>query len=111
MNQLTLIWTRIRDTYSYRYEPEYLRTLAENFWRAVLFVLALVIVGGIVYGGLALLTVLADVSDIENSVASRAPVPGLNRVQLQATIDGFESRKVNYEFLKAHPPKVVDPSK
>ena len=111
MKWTDFIWARIRNTYSYRHEPGCVRVLAESFWRAVLLTLTLVVIGAIAYGGYALLTVFADVSNIENALASRAPVPALNRTQLQATIDGFATRQANYDFLKTHPPKVVDPSK
>ena len=93
----------------YRQEPEQFRALAEVYWRGLLFLAGIIILGALAYGSFKLLAILS-----ENKNTDALPPEGrptLNRAELQAILDGFAGRKERYEFLKTNPPKVVDPSK
>ncbi|MBI2612948.1 hypothetical protein HYW59_04050 [Candidatus Kaiserbacteria bacterium] len=109
MRWVTYIWGSIRDTWQYRHEPEKLRTLADAYWRILLFIAVLVLAGLIFYAGLKFYSVFAG--EEENPLLSGGGGIFLNPADLQMTMEGFDHRRAAYESFKRNPPKIADPSK
>jgi len=109
MSWLSTIGTRVRDTWNYREEPESYAALAEHFWRALLFLATLIIIGVISYGSLTFFSALKSEEDAAALTEGRAAA--LDREALRATLDGFALRKAQYDLIKATPLQIPDPSK
>jgi len=109
MRWLKYMWGCIRDTWQYRHEPEKLRTLADVYWRTLLFAAASVLAGITLYAGLKFYTVFGEGG--ENPLLSSGGGILLNPADLQVTMEGFGKRQADYEFLKKNPPRIADPSR
>jgi len=109
MTWLTNIWNTAREVWSFRHEPEHFRKLADFYWRALLVLAALTIMGFAAYGMMKFMDSLTANEDL--LVASGTGVPLLNQRDLQATLEGFEARRARYEALKVSTPNIADPSR
>lgn len=109
MRPLLHIWGHIRDTWQYRHEPEKLRTLADVYWRTLLFVAVLVLAGLMFYAGLKFYSMFVEPE--ENPLLSSGGIILLNKADLQEAVEAFQNRQAKYEFLKRNPPKITDPSR
>lgn len=97
------------DMYAGRHQPENLRRLTDLYWRTLLSLALVVVVGVFTYGILTLNRVLDALGDAY-SVAP-TPAPALDRAKLNTTVDGFEARGARFEALKARADLPSDPSK
>jgi hypothetical protein len=105
-------WTRIRTAYAYRQEPEHLRELAAYFWRILLCTGAVIIACAAWYGAFRLSSVLEGAENRSaKAYSSGTGTSLLDRTQLQATLDNFTERGIEYERLKTNPPAIADPSR
>lgn len=110
MNYFSTIGNELRDLWSNRHEPEYLHTLVEWYWRALLTMLALVMFGAIYYGGSTLYAALGLAGD-ETTFSQGGGGIMLNKEELQRTIDAFAARAEKYEAFKKTLPSIPDPSR
>ena len=102
-------WRRFVELYAARHEPEYLRPLAEGFWRTLLL-LACIGAGAVVFFGIwQFWSVLSAVNTPPGSGVR--PPPALNRVQLENTLGAIEQRRGDFNTLRSTVRPVVDPSK
>jgi hypothetical protein len=91
----TDIFKNIMRIYERRLEPEYLRVLAEGYWRALLVFALCVFVCMILFGLWQFVTVLDDLSGAQNGTSAKPPV-ALNRTLLENTLSVFDTRELNY---------------
>lgn len=104
------IFSRVRDIYANRHEPENLRTFVDIYWRTVLMVGFLVTVFVVTYGIWNLMRILKDLGTPPDT--SPRPIPTLDRATLKATIQAFDTRQTQFDAFKAQLPTIVpDPSK
>lgn len=100
----------VGDALSSRHEPEGVRTLSNLYWRALLLVAFLVVVLILTYGMWGLLRVLGDLSAAVKAPAPAAPI--LDRRLLDATVEGIQVRRGQFEVLGAGSDKaILDPSR
>ncbi len=99
----------VKEVYIFRHEPEYVRPLAQTFWRTLLFVGALGAAGILVFA----MSVFWDVSNALSSAAqsSANQRPVIDRAALEETLALIERRRHEFEARKAAPSGVVDPSR
>jgi len=105
--------THLRTIYDHRYEPEYSRVFADLYWRALLILACIAIVGAGICGASiffgALPTSAPDVSVNASDIAAGS---NLDRLQLDATLNSFTAREEKFRSLQTAPiPLVPDPSK
>ena len=110
MISLFTIWTRARDAWSYRHEPEVLRSLADAYWRALLFVVMLLIIAIALYSGLRLFEILTS-SEEKTALQRSGGGAALNRAELETMLNSFVEKEVRYEYLKKNRPQIADPSR
>lgn len=103
-------WRRVRDTWSYRSEPERLRVLIEAYWRMLLGAAGIVMVCAVLYSSINLISALGRGKG-EPTLSPGGGGAALDRAGLQATLKRFADRETNYEFLKKNPPTISDPSR
>jgi hypothetical protein len=105
----TRLWRDIVRLWSDRDHPEEYRALARAYWRAVLGGSAVLICASLFWGAWMLFSVV--------DMYSPAPMitggggAGLNRVQLQATLEAFGARRTEYDEIKSSGSSLADPSK
>ena len=107
------IITRLRRTYEHRYEPEYARAFANLYWRSLLSLACIVVVGTFAYCAIVFFGALPQSSTDTPAVTSSIPAgANLNRAELESTLNGFAARQASFNALKTDPtPSVTDPSK
>lgn len=107
----------IDDTKSYvldviagRHEPEGVRRLADFYWRGILIIAFLAIIGAVAYGIVDLLGVLNDLASTPDTAAP--PPPALNRAILNATVEEFQTRQSQFSDPTSVPTSLIpDPSR
>lgn len=109
MKFFTNIWNYTREVWSFRHEPEHFRKLADFYWRALLVLAALIVIGSGTYGVMKFMAALQEREDALGP--SGGGVPLLNKKDLEATLEGFAARAAAYESFKTTPPKIADPSR
>ena len=109
MRSITTIWKRLRDAWGYRHEPERLRVLAGTYWRFLLFIAACIIVSVTLYGGTKFFAAHGNSGDSDFTPTGGGNI--LKPAELQAVLDGFVAREVQYESLKKNRPSIADPSR
>ena len=92
-------WKRIRRTLGERHDPAGLHTLADLYWRSLLAAAFAVLVLVFLYSTWGLWRILEDLDAAQGTSATPASV--LNRTDLNATIQSFDGRKVQFDTLKA----------
>lgn len=100
---------RARDMLAAQNEPENLRILAEIFWRLLLFCMLLGVIAVIGYGSWEFFGVLGNLNSIDGT--SVQPHAALDRVQLEGTVSGFQSRAQALQSSQADITSIPDPSK
>ena len=103
-------WTHIRDTWSYRSEPERLRILIEAYWRVLLGMAGVIMICAVLYSSVNLISALGR-GEGKPTLSSGGGGAILDRAGLQAVLSGFAERGTNYESLKKNPPAIADPSR
>ena len=104
---------RIRTVYTNRYEPEYMHSFADLYWRTLLSLACIVVAVACVYGAMQFFDALSQLS---SSAPVSSPGPqssaGLDKKQLDATLNGFAARADVFKNLQSGSvPKITDPSK
>lgn len=103
------IFTRIRDLYANRAEPEGARVLATYYWRALLIAAFVTLALSIAYGERSLFRILRDLGTAPEATLPAAP---FDRASLDAVISTLQERQQTYDALKAGPRKTLtDPSR
>ncbi len=109
MMDISDTWRRAKEMYTYRHEPEYVRPLAELFWRALLVLTATGVVGVLVFAATVFWDVLATLGNAAGAPARTSPA--LDRAALQNTLRLIEEKRLDFEARKATSTPVVDPSR
>jgi len=100
----------IGETIKNRHEPEEIRRFSDLYWYSLLISAFVVLILVFLYSTWALLRILNDLSSAPDT--SGPPPPALNRAELNAVIQEFESRETEFENLKAaRAPARTDPSR
>jgi hypothetical protein len=110
MNFFTDIWDSLRTFYASRYEPEYMRPLAEWFWRVLLTVALFSLIAILFYGVIQFYGVMRKLSVGEGAKPSRQ-VDLLSREELANTLELLAEREVSYEAAKRGRSGISDPSR
>jgi hypothetical protein len=109
IHSMTRIRTIIRD----RSDPQYARVFADLYWRGLLIIATLVVIGVAAYGASTFFGTLSQLNPIAGS-GSPAPVPtaaSIDRGALDATIAGFAARQAQFQALQQNPiPPIADPA-
>jgi len=99
----------LSDLYGRRGEPEASRALALLYWRALLTLAFLLVIGAITYGEWSLMRILKDLGD---TPAGSLPPAALNRATLDTTLTTFKTREAEFNVLRAGAETpIADPSK
>jgi hypothetical protein len=110
MNFHLNIFSRIKDAWNYRSEPERTRFIAGIYWRSLLALLVCVAVAAI-FLGIGELGAVMQASSTEVS-GTGGGTPSISRAQIQATLDIFSARQTDYQALSSAPVSSIgDPSK
>ena len=96
-----------------RAEPEYARAFADLYWRALLFIAVLAIIGACTFGVLQFFDALSAVSpDIINHPSTTSTNKTIDRAKMQQILDDFASRVSGVQGLQTLPLGTLsDPSK
>jgi hypothetical protein len=101
--------TRLRRLYERRLEPEYLRVLAEDYWRALLVFALCALIGLILFGVWQFIVVLEDLAGAQNGAGVKPPV-AFSRPLLENTLSAFDAREAAYK-ARGSGTTYKDPSK
>jgi hypothetical protein len=105
----TNIFKAMKRIYERRLEPEYLRLLAEDYWRALLAFALCAFVGLILFGFWQFVTVLEDLSGAQSGPGVKPPV-ALDRTLLDKALAAFDAREELYSAAGSGQ-TFMDPSK
>ncbi len=100
---------RVKELYTYRHEPEYMRPLGEIFWHGLLFFTAVGAVAVLVFAASVFVDVLTTLGGAPTGT-SRPPVV-LDRASLDAMLHRIDEKVFEYETHRASSTPVVDPSR
>ena len=102
-------FSRTKEAWRYRNEPEEMRALGVFLWRTLLLFALLVVLLALWTGYQELTAAL----QAENSVSTpNAAPPALNKSQLQSALSYFSAKQSQYQSLSQSPEvQVADPSK
>jgi hypothetical protein len=103
------IAAHVRHAWSSRNEPESMRLLAGAFWEFSLLGAVFLVTGFALFGGLMFFAAFSP--DDEPALVSGGGGVMLNRVELKAILQEFESRAERYESIKTGRTSLTDPSK
>lgn len=94
------------------YEPENMRALIDVYWRILLGIAAISMVGIFAYGALKLMFVMDDVTTMNSNASSSTSSALIIRSdQIDRVLNGFVVRRDQFENLKASSTRIiVDPS-
>lgn len=110
MSIFSNIWSAMRSFYESRHEPEYMRPLAEWYWRVLLttalFALIIIVLQG-VWGFYGVMRKLSA----GDTVRPTRHVDPLSRKDLSAMLQRMSEREAAYESAKRGRPSVSDPSR
>jgi hypothetical protein len=99
---------RLRELYTFRHEPEYVRPITEIFWLALLAAVAAGAVGVVLFG----VGTFWSVTSILSAPPGPARLPTvLDRAALDETLSTIEEKKRDFNTRKASPTPVADPSR
>ena len=103
----TSIFKDFQSLYAARHEPENMRPLAEVYWRALLMIGLIMVIGVLAYGTSEFIGVMSNLSaeNPSNAPASTA----LNRPQLQSILSVAHNRQMRFDTPQTATP--TDPSK
>lgn len=93
--------------YVARHEPESMHPLAEVYWRALLSVGLVMVVGVLVYGTWEFFEVINNLGSADQAGPPRSA--SLDRNQLKATLEALQERSAQFDAL--HTAVVADPSR
>jgi len=110
MNILSNIFNRFRALYRARYEPENLRPLADMYWRSMLALMLVSIVGVIMFGLWEFVAVVDSLASAQGNANSTPPV-ALNRPELEATLHAYDARQEQFRASLSAPVTAKDPSR
>ena len=109
MKFFNMLWKELRETLNDGNGPDHIRLLADLYWKALLLLAFVTLAVVFLYSTWGLVRILKDLGVALDTAAP--PPPALNRGELNATVNAFETRKVQFEELKTNPPAgVKDPS-
>ena len=101
---------RIVNAYKNRHEPEAMHELADSYWRGLIILCALLIVGSLAFDYYEFMDVNSVLNaPVQQSAPASEHLP-FDKNQLQGIIDGFSQRTTSYQLYSAQAPVVVDPS-
>jgi hypothetical protein len=103
-------WNELRSLYEGRHQPESLQLLAELYWRTLLSVSLVCVVGILIFGTWEFISVLGELSSSQGG-ANSAPPAVLNRPQLESVLNTYDARQATYQATQANPVSIGDPSK
>ena len=103
-------FNRLRALYRARYEPENLRPLADMYWRFILALALLSIVGVIMFGLWQFVAVVENLSAAQSGSTSASPVI-FNRTKLESVLRAYDARQAQYDASASSAATVTDPSK
>jgi hypothetical protein len=95
MNLGNDILKSLKRVYERRLEPEYLRILAEGYWRSLLVIALIAILCLILFGFWQFIAVVDDLAGAQSGSGTKPPV-ALNRAMLQSTLAAFDQRHSLY---------------
>jgi hypothetical protein len=102
----TNIQVKLKDAYAARHEPEAARFLARAYWAFLIVMLALMVIGSIVYGAWEFMQ--APQHDESGSGLHAQQI--FTRVQLEGVLDGFDARAARFQTRMTVPVNAKDPS-
>ena len=91
----TSLFKDFQSLYAARHEPENMRPLAEVYWRMLLMIGLVMVIGVLIYGTTEFFGVMNNLSaaDSSNAPASTA----LNRPQLQSILSAAHDRQMRFD--------------
>lgn len=99
----------LRDAYEARRDPEGMRMLARMYWRMLIMLLAVMVIGGFYFGVQELFTTLATLSG--SPADAGKPQSALDRSRLEATLQSFSSKAASYQQGVGLAASTTDPSR
>jgi hypothetical protein len=111
MRSSNTLFSRIRTVYANRSEPEYAHAFADLYWRTLLSLACIVVIGACVYGALLFSSVLSELAASSPVRASATAAPPFDMTKLNTVLSRFAARQSAFESLQsATAPTVTDPS-
>ncbi len=101
---------RLRALYRARHEPENLRPLADMYWRFMLALALLSVVGVALFGLWQFVMVVENLSAAQSGYSSAPPVI-FNRTKLENVLRAYDARQAQYDASASNAVTVTDPSK
>ncbi len=100
---------RVKELYTYRHEPEYMRPLGEIFWHGLLLCAAVAMVGVLVFAASVFVDVLTTLGG--SAAGPTRPPVVLDRAKLDEMLNRIDEKVVEYNAHRAASSPVVDPSR
>ena len=100
---------RVKELYTYRHEPEYMRPLGEILWRTLLTVAAIGAVAVLIFAASVFLDVLTTLGGTPTGLTR--PPTVLDRAKLDETLRRIDEKIIVYEAHRIGSPAIADPSK
>src|SRR3989338_7437207 len=101
-------YTRLRETLQSRLEPRYMRTIAVFYWRSLLIVAFISLLGVLMWSFSELQTSRAILERLNEPHTNQIPI--VTRKQIEDMAAKLTARQSAYTQLKNAPPSVSDPS-
>ena len=103
---------QLRALYENRYEPEYAHAFADIYWRTLLVVACIVVLG---VGGFGAYTFFSALSQLNSTTATQSAIPTnapIDQGKIETVEQSFAARLSDFAALQAGPVTAVpDPSK
>lgn len=111
IKRLKTLWHLIAYAYAYRDDPEYVRFLSVEYWRALLLSSVFVLTISLALGFWMFTTLLQDPVPESSATVNTESVHKGFTSRLRSTLTTLEARAVQYEWQRTHPPTLKDPSR
>lgn len=108
MSIFTRIYGSVARLYERRFEPERLRSLAEDYWRLLLTGSLIGLLAVVAFGAMQFIGTLEALGSASSSVAT--PSVALDRAQLKAILSGLDERQSQYVAAQRSSATYPDPS-
>jgi hypothetical protein len=102
-------FTRVKEMYAARHEPENLRPLAESFWRMLLMIALLLMVGAAVFGVWKFIAVVHVIGAANGAPSSSRAA--LDRNRLDRFLSDLNARRASFEAAANAGISTPDPSR
>jgi hypothetical protein len=100
----------LRALYRARHEPENLRPLADMYWRFILALALLSVLGVALFGLWQFVMVVENLSAAQSGNNSASPVM-FNRAKLDGVLRAYDARQAQYDASASSAVTITDPSK